>query len=514
MGFLTAHTTIRLSRPGAMPCPRGEFSPSVTDYRWDEDRRDIVTYNGLWYAVKTYNPTGYVPAGQYPSPVSAYWTLTSQFEIIITSMMMADAIRANALNVNDKFIVKTDGSVETEGTFSSVGRAANGQQTKCLIDDGGITIFNNTNFQEKFRMTVDTVTGRPELSFGSYQGGHGGIYQGEGFVLGSDSGYLVFNANMIGAGTIYVKEDGTLALLKDGYTSMVTLTISASPSSGGKVQPSGTFEYIETALLEVRATPNAGYKFDRWSDGGSQVHSVSVTGGMKLTAYFVKEEEEPAVKYTVTLSASPSAGGTVSGGGTYPQGTVRTVTATPASGYVFVRWSDGGARQHSVTWNQTKSLVAYFEQKTVSGNELLLGTSLTSSSYWAASGDCSVTSVSGGVATLRFIGTLVDISSYVAFNKGRLSGKLSQGHTYRFTMEAKSSVNENPLTAYIGKPSDNNVNVLFYGDALNDGVLGTSYKTYTAEFTAVADSTTDDGVIFATAQACTMNIRSISLKEI
>ena len=45
--------------------------------------------------------------------------------------------------------------------------------------------------------------------------------------------------------------------------------------------------------------------------------------------------------YTVAVSADPTAGGTVSGGGTYTSGSRCTVTATPAPGYQFVNWKRG-----------------------------------------------------------------------------------------------------------------------------------------------------------------------------
>src|SRR5262249_7233138 len=41
-------------------------------------------------------------------------------------------------------------------------------------------------------------------------------------------------------------------------------------------------------------------------------------------------------QYTVAVSASPSAGGTVSGGGTFAAGSSQTVTATANIGYSFV----------------------------------------------------------------------------------------------------------------------------------------------------------------------------------
>jgi Divergent InlB B-repeat domain len=47
-------------------------------------------------------------------------------------------------------------------------------------------------------------------------------------------------------------------------------------------------------------------------------------------------------EYTITVSASPSADGTVGGGGTFVAGTSQTVTATPNGGRTFVHWTQNG----------------------------------------------------------------------------------------------------------------------------------------------------------------------------
>ena len=57
-----------------------------------------------------------------------------------------------------------------------------------------------------------------------------------------------------------------------------------------------------------------------------------MTGNRDLVANFTSQQ------YTVTVSASPTDGGSVTGGGTYFEGEQCTVTAIPADGYIFTTW--------------------------------------------------------------------------------------------------------------------------------------------------------------------------------
>lgn len=52
----------------------------------------------------------------------------------------------------------------------------------------------------------------------------------------------------------------------------------------------------------------------------------------------------PTGKTTVIVLASPTGGGTVTGGGSYDEGQKITISATPASEYSFLRWSDGNTQ--------------------------------------------------------------------------------------------------------------------------------------------------------------------------
>ena len=72
-------------------------------------------------------------------------------------------------------------------------------------------------------------------------------------------------------------------------------------------------------------------------------------------------------QYTITANASPTSGGTVSGGGTYNQGATCTLTATPASGYEFVNWKKNGSvvstnANYSFTVTESATYTAYFQQ--------------------------------------------------------------------------------------------------------------------------------------------------------
>jgi hypothetical protein len=73
--------------------------------------------------------------------------------------------------------------------------------------------------------------------------------------------------------------------------------------------------------------------------------------------------------YTITVSANPNNGGSVTGGGTYNQGQSCTVTATPNTGYTFTNWTENGSVVSSsanYTFNVegNRSLVANFTLNT------------------------------------------------------------------------------------------------------------------------------------------------------
>ena len=146
-----------------------------------------------------------------------------------------------------------------------------------------------------------------------------------------------------------------------------TISVSANPSNGGSVSGGGSYNQGQSCT--VNATANSGYTFVNWTENGTQVSSnasytFTVNGNRNLVANF----QVQAQQYTINVSASPSNGGSVSGGGTFTQGQTCTVNATANSGYTFVNWTENGTQvstnaNYTFTVTGNRSLVAHFQQQ-------------------------------------------------------------------------------------------------------------------------------------------------------
>lgn len=126
------------------------------------------------------------------------------------------------------------------------------------------------------------------------------------------------------------------------FRKLCTISAEAFPDAAGSVSGSGTF--LSGEQCTVTATPNLGFAFTGWYNNafGSIQYSrqpeytFTVTQDRTLVAHFVPRS------YTITAVASSSAGGSVSGGGTYPAESVVTVSAHANSGYRFNGWMENG----------------------------------------------------------------------------------------------------------------------------------------------------------------------------
>jgi hypothetical protein len=137
------------------------------------------------------------------------------------------------------------------------------------------------------------------------------------------------------------------------------LTTGMSPTAGGSVSPvSGIYD--EGVSVTLAAMPSSGYRFVHWSgdiSGNVTSTNIAMNADRTATAIFIKV-------YTLNVSVSPTEGGSVSlAGGTYDEGTEVTLTAIPATGYVFDQWSgdvSGNVTSTTIMMNADKSVTANF----------------------------------------------------------------------------------------------------------------------------------------------------------
>ena len=121
-----------------------------------------------------------------------------------------------------------------------------------------------------------------------------------------------------------------------------TITANAEPAAGGTVTGDGTYNQGTTCTLV--ASPNDGYEFVNWTKNGMVVaEGMSYSFQVTENAVYIANFTQSIVNYTITTGVDPAVGGTVSGGGTYSQGTTCTLVATPNGGYEFLNWTKDGS---------------------------------------------------------------------------------------------------------------------------------------------------------------------------
>ncbi|MBO4615312.1 MAG: choice-of-anchor J domain-containing protein [Bacteroidales bacterium] len=139
--------------------------------------------------------------------------------------------------------------------------------------------------------------------------------------------------------------------------SYITVT-SADPQQG---TTTGTGRYDIGSTATISAIPNEGFRFLSWTDGNTDnPRNVIVEQDATYTATF-----EAIPTFIVTAASNNDSFGTVTGGGTYYEGTVVTITANANDGYYFVSWNDGTTTNpRTVTVTQNIVLIATFAVRT------------------------------------------------------------------------------------------------------------------------------------------------------
>jgi uncharacterized repeat protein (TIGR02543 family) len=142
-----------------------------------------------------------------------------------------------------------------------------------------------------------------------------------------------------------------------------TINVSSNPAIGGLTSGSGSFDIGITRT--VTATPNAGYTFVNWTEAGVEVAAnASYTFVLDSDKTFVANFNS-IPQFTINVSSNPAISGVTSGSGSFYEGTTKTVTATPNTGYAFVNWTDAGVEvstnaNYTFVLDSDKTLVANF----------------------------------------------------------------------------------------------------------------------------------------------------------
>jgi virginiamycin B lyase len=123
------------------------------------------------------------------------------------------------------------------------------------------------------------------------------------------------------------------------YSVITPSWITASPASGT----------VTTSTKSVTLTINSSVRSlqpDTYIENIGFYNSTDNQGNATRAATLVVNPKD----YKVTVRASPSTGGTVSGAGEVAEGSSTAVTATASSGFHFVQWTEEG---HAVTTSST-----------------------------------------------------------------------------------------------------------------------------------------------------------------
>lgn len=232
------------------------------------------------------------------------------------------------------------------------------------------TIDGNRTFVAHFEIEEYEITATANPPAGGSVTGAGTFQYGQTVTLRAtaNTGYTFTNwtenGSVVSSNAEYsFSATASRTLVANFQINTYNISATANPNAGGTI--SGAGEYTHGENVTLTATANTGYDFVNWTENGAVVStetsiSFTATVDRNLVASFSIES------YTISATASPSNGGTVSGTGEYDYGQTVILSATPSTGYHFVNWTDNGVEvstdaEYSFTATANRTLVANFE---------------------------------------------------------------------------------------------------------------------------------------------------------
>lgn len=531
----------------------------VSDKAKDDLARQMGYINGYADMVKASEKGDTVIAGGRIN------TKLIEADAIVTTALIASAIMTKTLNVNNNFVVDTQGNVNLEGnaviggngifrgaietTFVNVSESdaiyegttgtypiyrlnkklnviAGICKIKLPIDmsyaSKRVTIVNDvtiyTRTEQSTHIIVDSGMGLYGIPIPDSDR-DGEVYVSELSIL---TGLIELVAIPV-VGKSYVRWFVTNisaayynTALNNGSSpepTEYTITTLSNPYSAGTIIGGG--KQIKGYVGQLTAIPNTGYVFRNWSTGETD-NPLTVTwdSSKTITANFEKGLTNPV---ELILSASPSDAGSVTGAGLYEKGYRVPISAQPNAGWAFSRWSDGDINMNRyVVLDTDKSLTAYFTEHQ-STDDNLIDIYLTKEVIY-------------GNITFNTLGTAIIVSvtesngeGVLMINRGLLSGKIKSGVNYRLSFNAFYNNEQSETTivtqTFVGAITDtegNNIDAMVFQN--EQFVVSTdNSKGITLTFTANRNSTSQDGICITFIDIQKNNpvfISNLELKEV
>jgi len=176
------------------------------------------------------------------------------------------------------------------------------------------------------------------------------------------SHWLNTNDNNQNPTTVTMDSDKTVTAVFTLIPVQYNLTTAVSPVGAGTINPaSGT--YNEGQIVNLTATPTAGYQFDHWqntNDNWQNPTTVTIDTDKTVTAVFTLIP----VQYNLTTAISPVGAGTINpASGVYNSGQIVNLTATANAGWQFAYWQNTDNEYQNpttITMNGNKTVAAFF----------------------------------------------------------------------------------------------------------------------------------------------------------
>lgn len=269
------------------------------------------------------------------------------------------------------------------------GISASGVSVNPNVDIGSTDSTSGIVFDGSAGTVYGSVTLQDDLTIGA----------GETLTVPSGSS-LNCNGKLTNNGTILASGGTVSGNLSDGSTTVTTPSISVQPQN--KEVTAG-----ETATFTVEASAGSEtptYQWQQktaasgsdWTDINSAtsdsytteatttsmnnyqyrcvVTSASGVSVISSAATLTVETYTPPTTYTIRVDVTPAGAGSVSGGGSYTEGTSVTLTATNNPGYRFVGWVESGTTvstnpNYTFVANSNRSLTAQFDRISSGGGD-------------------------------------------------------------------------------------------------------------------------------------------------